>query len=224
MSWLTCDVIFVGVDVGSVRRPGGFSWAAVDDTGAKVCAGRDDPSELANQLVHHLAAREQVAVAFEAPMSVPVPHDWHDLARARGGEGRRPWSAGAGTGALATGLVQAAWICRHIAQQLPETRATTQVARFQARQAQLLLAEALVSDDGKPEPVGQTQDDADAIAAAMRLAELMGAAADIAESDVWCKPAAAFNLAAMIATYAGLVINSDEFHDDVLVAKARPVT
>lgn len=43
-------------------------------------------------------------------MSVPVPGGqpdaWRGLGKARYGERNRPWSAGAGAGALATGLAQ----------------------------------------------------------------------------------------------------------------------
>ena len=54
---------------------------------------------------------------------------------------------------LPTGLVQAAWVCRAIAMRAPGTRVTTQLDRLQAGQTMLFLAEASVSDDGKPEPV-----------------------------------------------------------------------
>ena len=212
-----------GVDIGSIRRPGGFSWAGIDDDGAVTHAGCDDVHELAEILAEHLRADELVAVAFEAPLSVPVPAKWQDLGQARAGEGRRPWSAGAGTGALATGMVQAAWICRHIAQGVPRLRATTQPQRLRADQAHLLLAEALVSAEGKPEPVDETQDQADAVAAAKRLAEMIRPGETPAASDVTCDPGFAFNLAASIAVYAGLNIAADELRLDILVAKARPI-
>jgi hypothetical protein len=51
-------------------------------------------------------------------MAVPVPGSKPDgrrgLGKARGGEGNRPWSAGAGSGALATGLAQGAWMLRQL--------------------------------------------------------------------------------------------------------------
>jgi hypothetical protein len=87
---------------------------AIDDDGDVQVAGMDNPQALAEAVVDRLRLGTLVALTVESPLSVPVPFDWHDLGRARTGEGRRPWSAGAGTGALATGLVQAAWICRHI--------------------------------------------------------------------------------------------------------------
>jgi hypothetical protein len=92
----------------------------------------------------HLQALEtgdQVAIAVEAPLAIPVLNTarWQDLGRSRAGEGSRPWSAGAGTGALATGLVQLAWLCQYIAAGAPGTRTTTLLSAYRAGQAQLLL-------------------------------------------------------------------------------------
>ncbi len=47
-------------------------------------------------------------------MFVPVPTNPLNLGKARQGEHIRSWSAGAGSGALATGLVQVAWILREL--------------------------------------------------------------------------------------------------------------
>lgn len=146
-----------GIDVGSVRRPGGFSWAGIDDEGGLQAVGKDNPQALAEAVIDRLRLGSLVALAFESPLSVPVPLDWHDLGRARDGEGRRPWSAGAGAGALATGLVQAAWTCRHIAQSVPHVRATTQPDRLGNGTCQLLIAEALVAADGNPRPLKATR-------------------------------------------------------------------
>lgn len=57
-------------------------------------------------------------LAWEAPGAVPIPdtYDWADLGRPRAGEGSRPWSASAGVSVLATGLAQAGWLCRAIAE------------------------------------------------------------------------------------------------------------
>jgi hypothetical protein len=47
------------------------------------------------------------------------PHAWRGLGKARDGEGNRPWPAGAGAGALATGLAQGAWMLRRSPQPSP---------------------------------------------------------------------------------------------------------
>lgn len=58
-----------------------------------------------------LLAGGQVALLLEAPMTVPVPGTepdaWRGLGEARDGEVNRPGQAGAGAGALATGLAAA---------------------------------------------------------------------------------------------------------------------
>ncbi|WP_460599454.1 hypothetical protein [Flexivirga lutea] len=213
-----------GVDVGSVRRKGGFSWSTAD--GAQ--RGQDDPSQLGDAVVSALESG-RVALALECPLSVPVPAaeamGWADLGRARAGEHNRSWSAGAGAGVLATGLVQLPWLLRYVADRSTvHVVATTQPDAFLAGRANLLIAEAMVTSDGKPEPVDGQQDHADALAAARRLAELltMAASGDLI-SDVSCLPHVALNLAASAAMHAGLLLDPAELRQDVLVAKARPV-
>lgn len=219
-------VLVLGVDVGSVRRKGGFSWASSNG----LLRGEDDPAALGSVVAAALDAGSRVALAFECPLSVPVPGvgegEWRDLGRARSGEGNRPWSAGAGAGALATGLVQLAWLCRYLVEHCGVApRTTTQLDRFVAAEADLLVAEAMVTSDGKPEPVGGMQDHADALAAAKRLAEILEAtrAGLQTPTDVSCLPHGALNLAASAAAHAGLPIATDELRLDVLVAKVLPM-
>lgn len=216
------QLLILGVDVGSVRRKGGFSWSSAD----AAVRGEDDPSALVDVVVAALDSGRRVALAFECPLSVPVPDPsdgaWKDLGRARAGEGNRSWSAGAGTGALATGLVQLAWVLGYLrehARRAPSV--TTQVGSFAAARAGLLIAEAMVTSDGKPEAVDGFQDHADAVAAAKRLQEIL--ASGSFESDVTCAPHRALNLAAVAAMQAGLPMDQAELRMDVLVAKVRPV-
>jgi hypothetical protein len=214
-----------GVDVGSVRRKGGFSWSTADAS----LRGQDDPSQLGDAVVSTLESGRQVALAFECPLSVPVPvtdvSGWMDLGRARAGEHNRSWSAGAGAGVLATGLVQLAWLLRYVADRSgTQVLATTQPGAFLDGRANLLLAEAMVTSDGKPEPVDGHQDHADALAAARRLEVLLTVAASgELLSDVSCLPHVALNLAASAAMHAGVLLDPAELQQDVLVAKARPV-
>jgi len=90
-------------DIGSVSQ-GNFAWDASDGAAGTL------PSELAAHVARLLNSRESVALGFECPLFVPVPECEGDLGKGRPGEGSRPWSAGAGAGALATGLVQVAWV------------------------------------------------------------------------------------------------------------------
>lgn len=214
-----------GVDVGSVRRKGGFSWSTADASHR----GQDDPSQLGDAVVSTLESGGQVALAFECPLSVPVPAadavGWTDLGRARAGEHNRSWSAGGGAGVLATGLVQLSWLLRYVADRsAKQVVATTQPDAFLAARANLLIAEAMVTSDGKPEPIDGHQDHADALVAARRLEEILAAAASgELISDVSCLPHVALNLAASAAMHAGVLLDPAELRQDVLVAKARPI-
>lgn len=119
----------VAIDVGSVRN--NFAWAALDLPGRRpVGEGGSHPEGAALAVLDALGAGLPVALGFEAPLMVPVspvgPVDaWRTLGQARQGEavdGRsRPWSAGAGSSALATGLVQMAWVLERVGLRGPRT-------------------------------------------------------------------------------------------------------
>lgn len=220
-------MLVLGVDVGSVNRKGGFAWASSD---ARL-TGQDDPAALGRAVVDALDSGDQVALAFESPLSVPIPSPegdtWKHLGRARAGEGNRSWSAGAGSGALATGLVQLGWVCGFVSQQCGRApTVTTQLDRFVSGRLDLLLSEAMVTADGKPEPVDGLQDQADALAAAKRLEEILVAYCKGQSStvDVSCAPHRAMSLAAACALHAGLNIQPDELSLDVVIAKVKPVS
>lgn len=96
----------VAVDIGSVRPPSKFAWVAFDAPGRDPVKDGADPESAVSALVPGLLAGAQAVLLLEAPMSVPVPGSqpgaWRGLGKARRGERNRPWSAGAGAGALAT--------------------------------------------------------------------------------------------------------------------------
>ena len=83
------------------------------------------------------------------PSLVPVPSEEIALGRARAGEGNRAWSAGAGTGALATGLVQAAWVVREIRRRNPDEALWIDWGDFAAVGRGLLVWEAFVTSAAK---------------------------------------------------------------------------
>jgi hypothetical protein len=67
----------------------------------------------------------------------------------RVGEGNRPWSAGAGAGTLATGLVQAAWLLAAVRTRCPDETLHLEWPSFAAKSRGLLLWEAFVSATAK---------------------------------------------------------------------------
>jgi hypothetical protein len=130
-------------DVGSVRA-GRFGW--YDSLGAYG----ELPSTLAARVAALLDAGSRVALGFECPLFVPLPDEELQLGCARPGEGSRPWSAGAGSGALATGLVQVVWVLAQIRASLHEPApAHTDWASFASSTVGLYLWEAFVSGGAK---------------------------------------------------------------------------
>jgi len=71
------------------------------------------------------------------------------LGAARSGERNRAWSAGAGTGALATGIVQACWILDQLRRRCPSATVHVDWRRFQAAGTGLFLWEAFVTERAK---------------------------------------------------------------------------
>lgn len=112
----------IAVDAGSVKK--NFAWAGLDLPGREpIGEGGRHPEGAATAVLEAPGRGVPVALGFEAPLMVPVSpigiaDGWLTLGQARQGEaadGRsRPWSAGAGSGALATGIVQLAWVLERI--------------------------------------------------------------------------------------------------------------
>src|SRR5262245_47222343 len=215
----------VAVDIGSVRPPSKFAWAAFDAPGRDAIKAGEDPETAVSMLAPGLMAGAQAALLLEAPMAVPVPGSkpdaWRGLGKARDGEGNRPWSAGAGSGALATGLAQGAWMLRQLAVTVPGLTATTQPGSWLRGGAQLLLAEAFITAAGKPEPLPAGQHAADAAAAGLALVELLDSPQTLT-SAVCCSPQQSFSLLTAMALWAELQIDPGELRAEVLVVAARP--
>ena len=139
--------VVYAADIGSVAR-GRFGWFRIPAITETVDHG--DIRELTERLAADFNANRQVALGLEAPQFVPIRRDPRYLTSARKGEGSRPWSAGAGCGALATSLPEVVWILERVIEALPSTpSATLSLAEFQAGAAQLLLWEAFVTGAAK---------------------------------------------------------------------------
>jgi len=149
-------------DIGSVTT-GKFGWAAVDATGRDRESG-SEIVELAQRIATHLGSGAPAAVGFECPLFVPLREDPMRLTLARRGDGSRAWSAGAGTGALATGLVEVSWILRRVRQELRGEVACHVDWNAFEESGGLFLWEAFVSGDAKPKVEGNPHA-ADAMAA-----------------------------------------------------------
>jgi hypothetical protein len=134
-------------DVGSIKS-GNFGWAASLPDKYEVLTGQSI-KEFADLIVTEIKTGHKVAIGFECPLFVPINNDPMRVNSARKGEGCRPWSAGAGTGALATGLVEVLWVMNEVA----KTRGTPPVATLDwnefLKTQTVYLWEAFVSSAAK---------------------------------------------------------------------------
>ncbi|WP_444897367.1 hypothetical protein [Microbulbifer sp. SSSA005] len=99
-------------DVGSIKNQK-FGWAAFLPGEHESLLGTDI-EVFANLIAKSISSSHKVTLGFECPMFVPARKNPILVNSARLGEGNRSWSAGAGTGALATGLVEYLWVFARI--------------------------------------------------------------------------------------------------------------
>lgn len=90
-------------DVGSIKM-NKFGWCRA--TYDRTLIQGTDITDFADGIANDLSSGNRVALGFECPLFVPIPDNPIRLTKARAGEGNRSWSAGAGSGALSTGLTE----------------------------------------------------------------------------------------------------------------------
>ena len=135
----------VCVDVGSVSQNNFGWWSDRDATASGTL-----PSEVSKHVAVLLNKGLPVALGFECPLFVPIAEDETRLTNSRPGEGSRPWSAGAGSGSLATGLTQVTWVLREIRRHLEKTVSVSLDWRtFGTNGSALFLWEAFVTGPAK---------------------------------------------------------------------------
>lgn len=139
------NLAIYAADIGSVAT-GRFGWASLSDAGTN---GGSDPAQMVVELGKDLGRGVPVALGFECPLWMDLPSSASELTKARNGEGNRPWSAGAGAGALATGLVQVTWILRELRKLAPTAQAYLSWSEFEKAEAGLYLWEAFVTGEAK---------------------------------------------------------------------------
>lgn len=98
-------------DVGSIKAKK-FGWAAKLSDGRNLDGNNIE--DFAQHIADEITRESKVAIGFECPLFVPMRSNPENVNSARNGEGNRSWSAGAGTGALATGLVEVLWVMNEI--------------------------------------------------------------------------------------------------------------
>ena len=99
--------------------PGALGGMALVADGKTVLG--DNIEVLASAVAGTITSGAKVALGFECPLYAPRSRRPNArCTKARTGEGNRSWSAGAGCGALATGLVEVSWLLNQIRANTPK--------------------------------------------------------------------------------------------------------
>jgi len=195
-------------DVGSIKN-NKFGWAGALPAGNMIFG--TSIGEYAGQIARQIEEKARVAIGFECPLFVPVRSNPIQVNSARNGEGNRSWSAGAGTGALATGLVEVLWVMNEITGLLGYSpKATFQWADFMQCES-VFLWEAFVTSSAKG--IGHVQDAEIAISKFMDALPNPELANAIEESKV-------LSLVGAAALRAGWANNVAVLSEQCLVIKA----
>lgn len=143
------DLIIWCADIGSIKKKN-FGWCRAELGEANRFSIGTSIEEFAIGIAKDLSSGYKVALGFECPLFLPIPEDPLYLTSARKGEGDRPWSAGAGCGALATGLTETTWIFSRIEELVKkEIKVTFSWNGFINENFNLFIWEAFVSKGSK---------------------------------------------------------------------------
>jgi hypothetical protein len=144
---------------------------------------------------------------------VPVPEQPLKLGMARAGEGNRSWSASDGAGALATGIVQVAWILSQLRRRRPQAGPYLDWAEFAHAGCGLFLWEAFVTDRAK---AASHVDDAAIAVAAFRASLSDPTASNAVTAE---RPLSLLGAALL---WSGWSDNANLLHTPCLVIRAAP--
>lgn len=143
------DLVIWCADIGSIKNKN-FGWCRAELGEAGSFSIGTSIEDFAIGIAKDLSSGYKVALGFECPLFVPIPDDPLFLTSARKGEKDRAWSAGAGCGALATGLTETTWILNRIKEiAKAEIRATFSWDEFIDENFNLFIWEAFVSKGSK---------------------------------------------------------------------------
>jgi hypothetical protein len=133
-------------DVGSIKAKK-FGWAASLPDGGEILG--TEITSFAEVIAKQIQQRNKVALGFECPLFVPIRENPVEVNGARAGEGNRPWSAGAGTGALATGIVEVLWVMNEVTRYLGKSPEGTVEWNEFLQTDSVFLWEAFVTSSAK---------------------------------------------------------------------------
>ena len=208
------NLVVWAADVGSIKQ-GRFGYCRLQADGLQEPQYGEDIGGFADRIAEDLLRGKQVALGFECPLFVPVPDSKLDLLRGRRIDGNRPWSAGAGSGALVTGLVECAWVLREIFEKAgAKVQPTLDWECFVSGGANLFLWEAFVSGKAKTSSSSGNSN------GHIHDAETAAREFLTADKKVSREDADVFSLAGAALLYTGLTTDREVLKKQCMVIKA----
>jgi hypothetical protein len=143
------DIVIWCADIGSIKKKN-FGWCRGELGKINSFSIGTSIEDFAIGIAKDLSSGYKVAIGFECPLFLPIPDDPLFLTSARKGEGDRAWSAGAGCGALTTGLTETTWIVSKVKEVAEiEIKVTLAWDGFMNENFNLFIWEAFVSKSSK---------------------------------------------------------------------------
>lgn len=144
MDYKKCAVCVV--DVGSPRL-GNLGWTILRGDGTTLSG---DDFDAFIEKIAEILRDSPVVLGLEAPLFVPLRDDILLVTKARGGEARRPWSAGAGAQVLAMNIPIMTYLFQEIYKRVPDADCFLNADNgFGFQPKQVMVFEALVSGADK---------------------------------------------------------------------------
>lgn len=134
------------IDIGSPKL-GNIGWC-LKNTAQNTTQTGEVLDELFDPLAQCLSS-QGIILGLEAPLFVPLREDLILATKGRKGEGKRPWSAGAGAQVLAINLPVMIYIFQGIKNRYPEAEFFLNDSHYEAKSGQVMIFEALVSGSDK---------------------------------------------------------------------------
>lgn len=134
------------VDIGSPKL-GNIGWSLTDAISDDEWSGQE-LDDLFPMMTFQLK-KGGVLLGLEAPLFIPIREDLYLATKARLGEARRPWSAGAGAQVLAMNLPIMIYIFKKILDLSLNAEFLIDADSFKGNAGQILLFEAFVSGSDK---------------------------------------------------------------------------
>lgn len=134
------------IDIGSPKL-GNLGWCLKE-----TISGREHTGFHLDTLFPHIKTsleNRALLLGLEAPIFVPLRGDLMLATKARKGEGRRPWSAGAGAQVLAMNMPIMAYLFAGIYKDTPKAVWHLNEEKFAGEKGHIMVFEALVSGADK---------------------------------------------------------------------------